>query len=86
MHAGAIAVREAQQAMTGHLRTLRGEIEQMMGGRPGDTDLPSTNIHNSFEENVARIDSALARMHEALAGTHQPPEDQEPEQSRTLGA
>jgi hypothetical protein len=86
MHAGAIAVREAQQAISEHIRTLRGDIEQMTGGRPGDADSPVTSIHNSFDENAARIDSALARMHEALAGTHQPPEEQEPEQSPTLGA
>jgi uncharacterized protein YukE len=85
MHAGALAVREAQQAITEHIRTLRGEVEQMIGGRRGDAGSALTSIHNSFEENAARIDSALARMHEALGGTDQAPEVQEPEQGQNLG-
>jgi hypothetical protein len=84
MHAGALAVRDAQQAMTEHIRTLRGEVEQMIGGRPSDAGSAFASIHNSFEEHAARIDSALARMHEALGGKHEAADMEEPEEGYTL--
>ena len=78
MHAGALAVREAQQAITEHIGTLRGEVEQMMAGSRGDAGSALTSIHNSFEENADRINSALARMHDALVGAHRTDEVQQP--------
>src|SRR5215471_11674002 len=71
MQAGANAGQEAQQAITGHISTLRGEVEQMMGGWRGEAAAAFTNVHNSFEENAGRINAALARMHEALVATQQ---------------
>jgi WXG100 family type VII secretion target len=84
MQAGANAVQEAQQAITGHIGTLRKEVEQMLGGWHGQAASALTNAHNSFEENVNRINSALARMHEALVATHQAHGTQEPDQSQTF--
>ncbi len=84
MQAGANAVEEAQQAITGHISTLRSEVEQMMGGWQGQAASAFTNVHNTFEENAGRINSALARMHEALVATHQTYGTQESDQSQTF--
>jgi len=69
MLAGATLVREAQQEIAEHLATLRGEVEQMTVGRRGEAASAVTNIHHSFEGNANRIDSALARLQEALVAT-----------------
>jgi ESAT-6 family protein len=84
MQAGASAVQEAQQAITGHIDTLRSEVEQMLGGWHGEAASALTNVHSSFEENVNRINSALARMHEALVATHQTDRTRGPDQSQTF--
>lgn len=70
MQAGATVVEEAQQAITGHIGTLRGEIETMMSGWKGEAVGAYTLVHTSFEENAGRINNALAQMHEALVSTH----------------
>ena len=86
MLAGATLVREAQQEIAEHVATLRGEVEQMTVGRRGAAAAAFTNIHYSFEGAANRIDSALARLHEALVATPRTPEIREPGRSRTLGA
>jgi hypothetical protein len=78
MLAGADAVEEAQQAITEHLGTLRNEVQQMTGGRRDAAAALFTNVDTSFEESADRINSALARMHEALVA-------QDPDQARTFG-
>ena len=85
MNAGATAVREAQQAIAEHVGTLRREIDQMMGDRRGGAASALTDIHNSFEESADRINSALARMHDALVAMHQTEEVQQPDQSQPFG-
>jgi WXG100 family type VII secretion target len=84
MQAGANAVESAQQAIQGHIGTLRGEVETMMGGWRGEAAGAFTNVHNSFEENAGRINSALQQMHEALVATHQTYGTQESDQSQTF--
>lgn len=81
MLAGATLVREAQQEIAEHLTTLRAEVEQMSVGWRGEAASALTSIHYSFEGNANRIDSALARLHEALVATPQTPEIREPDRS-----
>jgi ESAT-6 family protein len=84
MQAGANAVEQAQQAITGHISMLRSEVEQMMGGWRGEAASAFANVHISFEENAGRINAALARMHEALVATHGTYGTQETDQSQTF--
>ena len=84
MRAGANAVELAQQTIIGHISTLRGEVEQMMGGWRGEAATAFSNVHISFEENANRINAALARMHEALVSTHSTYGTQEADQSQTF--
>jgi WXG100 family type VII secretion target len=86
MQAGANAVEEAQQAIQGHLGTLRGEVEQMMGGWKGQAAGAFVNVHSTFEENAGRINQALARIHEALVSTHSTYGTQESDQSQTFSS
>jgi uncharacterized protein YukE len=85
MHAGATAVREAQQAITEHIGALRVEVDRMTGDRRGDASPAFMKIHNSFEVSANRITSALARMHDALGATHHTGEVQEPDPGQTFG-
>jgi WXG100 family type VII secretion target len=84
MRAGANAVEEAQQAITGHIATLRGEIETMMSRWKGEAADAFVNVHNSFEENAGRINNALAQIHEALVSTHPTYDAQESDRSGTF--
>jgi WXG100 family type VII secretion target len=84
MQAGATAVEEAQQAIQGHIGTLRGEVEQMRSQWQGQAAGAFTNVHNTFEENAGRINAALQQMHEALVATHKTYGTQESDQSQTF--
>jgi WXG100 family type VII secretion target len=84
MQAGANAVEQAQQAIQGHIGTLRGEVEQMTGQWKGEAATAFAGVHASFEENATKINQALARIHEALVSTHSTYGTQESGQSQTF--
>lgn len=84
MQAGANKVEEAQQAIQGHISTLRGEVETMMDGWRGEAAQAFVQVHTAFEENANRINSALAEIHQALVATHQQYGTQESDQSQTF--
>ncbi|HEY3631326.1 MAG TPA: WXG100 family type VII secretion target [Jatrophihabitantaceae bacterium] len=84
MQAGANAVESATQAIRGHISTLRSEAEQMMSAWKGEAAGAFSSVHASFEENAARINSALQQMHEALVATHRTYGTQESNQSQTF--
>jgi WXG100 family type VII secretion target len=56
----------------------------MMGGWRGEAASAFTQVHNSFEEQATKINSALQRMHEALLATNRTYTSQETSQSQTL--
>jgi len=84
MQAGATAVDTAQQAIQGHITTLRSEVEQMMSGWRGEASGAFTNVHTAFETNAGRILTALGQMHTALVATHQTYGAQETGQAQTF--
>jgi len=84
MQRGANAVQEAHQQVQGLIQTLSGEVEQMMGGWGGQAANAFMGVHEAFNSQATKINSALDRMHEALVSTHSTYGTQESDQSQTF--
>lgn len=70
MAAGAVKVDEAAGAVQGHITALRGEVEQMLAGWQSDASGAFATLHQNFEAEANKINTALRNMHEALVSTH----------------
>jgi WXG100 family type VII secretion target len=84
MASGAAKVDEAAGQIQGIIGALRGEVETMMGGWRGDAASAFIGVHESFESQANRINSALRQMHEALVATNSTYTNQETTQTQTL--
>lgn len=84
MAQGAAKVDEAATQIQGHINSLRSEVDTMMGGWRGEAASAFTQVHESFEQQAGKINSALRQMHEALMSTHRTYGTQESNQSQTL--
>jgi WXG100 family type VII secretion target len=84
MQQGANKVQEAHQQVQGLIQTLRGEVEQMMGGWGGQAASAFVQVHEAFEGQAGKINTALDRMHRALVSTHSTYGTQESDQSQTF--
>jgi WXG100 family type VII secretion target len=84
MAQGAAKVDEAANQIQGHINNLRTEVETMMGGWRGEAASAFVQVHDSFEQQAARINNALRQMQEALVSTHRTYGTQESTQTQTL--
>ncbi len=84
MAQGAMRVEEATTQIQGHISNLRSEVETMMGGWRGEAASSFVQVHDSFEQQAAKINNALRQMHEALLSTHKTYGTQETTQTQTL--
>ncbi|GAB2463493.1 WXG100 family type VII secretion target [Jatrophihabitans fulvus] len=69
MQAGAAKVDDAAQQIQGHISALRSEVESMMGGWKGQASTAFVGVHDAFEQQANKINTALRQMHEALVST-----------------
>lgn len=84
MAQGATKVDEAANQIQGHIGNLRSEVETMMGGWRGEAAGAFVQVHDAFEQQANKINTALRQMHEALVSTHRTYGSQESDQSQTL--
>jgi WXG100 family type VII secretion target len=84
MQSGAAKVEDAANQIQGHIQTLRGEVETMMGGWRGEAANSFVQVHDAFEQQATKINNALRRMHEALVSTHSTYGTQESDQTQSL--
>ena len=84
MQQGAAKVEDAANQIQGHIQNLRSEVETMMGGWRGEAANSFMQVHNAFEQQAGKINTALRRMHEALVATHSTYGTQESDQSQSL--
>ena len=84
MAQGAAKVDEAANQIQGHINNLRAEVETMMGGWRGEAASAFVQVHDAFEQQATRINTALRQMHEALVSTHRTYGTQESTQTQTL--
>lgn len=84
MAQGAARVDEATSQIQGHISNLRSEVETMMGGWRGEAANAFVQVHDAFEQQANKINSALRQMHEALVSTHRTYGTQESNQTQTL--
>ncbi len=84
MAQGAAKVDEAAGQIQGHISNLRSEVETMMGGWRGEAASAFVQVHDSFEQQANKINTALRQMHEALVATHRTYGTQESDQTQTL--
>ena len=84
MQQGATKVDDAAGLIQGHISNLRSEVETMMGGWSGAAANAFIGVHESFESQANKINSALRQMHEALVSTHRTYGAQESTQTETL--
>ena len=84
MQQGAAKVEDAANQIQGHIQNLRSEVETMMGGWRGEAANSFIQVHDAFEQQAAKINNALRRMHEALVATHTTYGTQESDQTQTL--
>jgi len=84
MAQGAVKVDDAATQIQGHISSLRGEVDTMMGGWRGEAAASFVQVHDAFEQQATKINAALRRMHDALRGTHQTYGTQEANQTQTL--
>ncbi len=84
MQQGAVKVDDAATQIQGHIASLRGEIETMMGGWRGEAATQMISVHDSFEVQANNINKALRRMHDALGATHRTYGTNEANQTQTL--
>jgi WXG100 family type VII secretion target len=69
MAAGAAHVDEASERVQGQINTLRTEVETMKGGWGGQAANAFVTLHQNFEGQANRINTALRAMQEALVST-----------------
>ena len=84
MQQGAAKVEDAANQIQGHIQNLRSEVETMMGGWRGEAANSFMQVHNAFEQQAGKINTALRRMHEALVATHSTYGTQESDQTQAL--
>lgn len=84
MQQGATKVDDAATQIQGHISSLRGEVETMMGGWRGEAATSFVQVHEAFEQQATRINKALREMHTALLATHRTYGTQEANQTQTL--
>ncbi|HEY2043819.1 MAG TPA: WXG100 family type VII secretion target [Jatrophihabitans sp.] len=69
MALAATAVEQANAQIGLHITTLRGEVDQMMGGWRGDAAGAFMQVHEAFEGQATKISTALETMLQALIAT-----------------
>jgi WXG100 family type VII secretion target len=84
MAQGASKVDDAATQIQGHIGNLRTEVETMMGGWKGEAASSFVQVHDAFEQQANKINTALRQMHSALQSTHQTYGTQESNQTQTL--
>jgi WXG100 family type VII secretion target len=84
MAQGATKVDDAATQIQGHISNLRSEVETMMAGWKGEAASSFVQVHESFEQQAGKINTALRQMHEALVSTHRTYGTQESNQTQTL--
>jgi WXG100 family type VII secretion target len=84
MAQGATKVDDAAAQIQGHISNLRSEVETMMGGWRGQAANSFVQVHDSFEQQANKINTALRQMHEALVATHRTYGTQETNQTDAL--
>lgn len=84
MSAGATAVQNAHETVQGLIQTLRNEVEQMETGWSGQAAQAFMGVHEAFEGQANKINSALDQMHTALVSTHTTYGTQETDQTQTF--
>ena len=84
MAQGAAKVDEAALQIQGLITNLRSEVEIMMGGWRGEAASAFIQVHDAFEQQANRINSALRQMYDALQATHRTYGTQETTQTQSL--
>lgn len=84
MQQGGVKVDDASNQIHGHIQNLRSEVETMMGGWRGDASNAFVGVHQAFEQQAGKINSALRQMHEALVSTHKTYGSQESTETDTM--
>jgi WXG100 family type VII secretion target len=84
MAQAATKVEDASVQIGQHINTLRSEVETMSAGWRGNAAGAFMQVHESFEVQANKINTALKQMHEALLATGRTYGTQESEQTSTL--
>jgi WXG100 family type VII secretion target len=84
MAAGAVKVDDAAGKIQALLSTLRGDMETMLGGWRGEASGSFVQVHQAFEGQATKINSALRQMHDSLGATGRTYGNQEADQSQTF--
>lgn len=84
MRQGAIKVEDATAQIQSLLTQLRGGVDAMMGGWRGTASSAFAQVHEGFELQAKRINSALADIHTALVATGRTYEQQESSQTESF--
>jgi WXG100 family type VII secretion target len=84
MAAGQAHVDTATELVQGHIQALRTEVESMMGGWGGAAASSFVTLHQNFETQANRINTALRGMHDALGSTRTTYASQEEQEASNL--
>jgi len=84
MQRGATAVQEAHGQVQGLIQTLRTEVETLMGQWQGSAAGAFVQVHEAFEAQAQKINTALDGMHTALVSTRATYGTQESDQTSTF--
>jgi len=68
----------------GLIQTLRGEVEAVLGSWQGSAAGAFAQVHEAFETQAQKINTALDGMHTALVSTHATYSTQESDQTSTF--
>lgn len=86
MAAGAAHVDEATQLVQGQIGSLRNEVETMLGGWGGNAASAFGGLHQNFESQANKINSALIAMQEALVSTRTTYVNQEEQEASSISS
>ncbi|WP_036283651.1 WXG100 family type VII secretion target [Microbacterium luticocti] len=81
---GAKAVGDAKQGIDRHVKTVRGEIEQVSGYWTGAAAAAYTQLMGRWDEETRKLNNVLITLEDALKGTHQDQSNTEEEHGRTI--
>lgn len=84
MRQGAVKVEDATVNIQTLLGQLRGSIDVMMGGWRGEASTQFVRVHEAFEGQAKKINTALADIHQALVATGSTYATQESSQTESL--
>jgi WXG100 family type VII secretion target len=85
MTQAATKVEDASVQIGQHINTLRSEVEQMLGGGwQGEAAGAFSQVHQAFESQANKVNTALKTMHEALVATGRTYGTQEADQTSAI--